>query len=234
MGGYHVAVRRAEGNYIGVRSFLKLPDICKGVRDNGGNNGIHPEFVHGFYRGSTYGLDIGVIYRNGDWKLFYSGFSSTLKKIYDETSVSLNLGETVELASYIDFGKEAIVVKVEKNGRTLGVLDAPLCSTAFNEMKKGCDITRELLMATNRTSGYVPEEARFEFAKFFKGTLTDKYWNYTPFVGGYEGSKGDEPYLYDSSRVKHLGALENYGGTVYGCEVGSCTFENDKDFEINW
>lgn len=243
MGGYHATIRRKTGNYIGVNSKLKLPDKCISVPDNNGNNGILPEFVHGFYKGA-YGIDAGLVYnRDGDkkWRLFHNSLyansvPNTLDPGWDQSSsFSLTLGSTVQLATYIDMTTKEFVTTVKNlSGSTISSLRTSIKSAAFTKLKNGADITRELLMATNRTNNIIPSNAVFEFAKFYNGTLTTVSGQYVPMVGTAEAAHADDSLQFENKRIRNLCVNETYSGTIYSCEVGSCNFNSVVNWEYTW
>lgn len=239
MGGYHVTIRRATGNYIGVNSRLKLPDRCMSVPDRGPSqyDGILPEFVHGFYKGA-YGFDAGLMYNrygDGRWHLFHGALANTLEAgswVQSSAGFALSMGTSIWLASYLDRASETLVTRVQSAaGITIVTLKSKLTTEAFAAMKHGCDITRELLMATNRSSNVIPADAVFEFAKFYNGTLTTVDGAYVPFTKGAEPARADANAGFDSSRIHTLCIEEVYSGVVYGCEVGSCSFQNKVAWE---
>ena len=89
-------------------------------------------------------------------------------------------------------------------------------------------------MATNRSSNVIPSSAVFEFAKFYNGTLTTASGQYVAMVGNSEPSHSDSPLQFESKRVKKLCTNETYAGTIYGCEVGSCSFNSTVNWEYTW
>ena len=101
MGGWHIAHRATNNsNYIGIASTLMLPTSCGYEPDSnpaaGVYDGVFPEFFHGFYK-SNYGLDVGVLYRDGEFKIFYSGPSGTVPEEYDQVSLSgVSKGNTID------------------------------------------------------------------------------------------------------------------------------------------
>jgi hypothetical protein len=75
MGGIHVASRVSdEHNYVVAGSKLVLPSTAdiKGIPNtSSGYGSVVPSFFHGFYKHTgTYGLDAGIFYANGVYRIF--------------------------------------------------------------------------------------------------------------------------------------------------------------------
>jgi hypothetical protein len=222
MGGYHVAHRATNNSkYIGIASKLKLPANCNCENDSTPTtyDGVFPEFIHGFYK-SSYGLDVGVIYRNGTFKLFYHGFANTLTKTDDEIAINASKGDTIELKTYLSGTK--IVAEAWKNSVKLKTLDVPLTTAAAQAFAGGAKINRELVIAANRNP-YIPCSAYFSDTTFSRSTLTTTNYSYeklrlsTSTLLRY----ADEGTM-NGNRYGYLTPTEDSDG--YVIDTGSCDF----------
>lgn len=177
MGGYHVAHRATDNsNYIAIASTLKLPNNCACEDDSalGVYDGVFPEFMHGFYK-SIYGLDVGVVYRDDIFKLFYNSFSNTCTSTYNEKDINVSKGDTIELKTYLSGNN--IIAEVWKNSVKVDSLDVPLTSSASQSFAGGAKINRELVIAANRNP-YIPCDAFFSDTTFSRSTLTTTSYSY--------------------------------------------------------
>jgi hypothetical protein len=171
MGGVYITARGTKArNYIGVGTDLTLPSRVASDKIKG----IKPEYILGFYGGS-YGLDIGVLYQDYQFKLFYWALSGTcgVQGTNDNTHVTIpnvSVGEKITLKAYLNGSK--ITCEAIKNGTKIASLDAPLTSNAVTEFKKGCYINRELVIASNATSSYLPCNIYTYDAIFSNGFVT--------------------------------------------------------------
>ncbi len=198
MSGIHVAYRKSTGkNFNQVESTIVLPTNCT-YRANravtvGGTvkyyDGAFPEFFHGFYQGSTYGLDIGILYQAGVYKLFFycyanvaSQVDSSGNKITWYTSSksfvpasSSTIDRTFTLKSHFENGY--LVTRCRNSsGATVASLDVYLNPTAYTAMNNnGCTINRELCLAINKNEKGTctfPAGVSFTNTKFTKTKMT--------------------------------------------------------------
>lgn len=198
MSGIHVAYRKSTGtNFNQVESTIVLPTNCT-YRDNRavtvGNtvkyyDGAFPEFFHGFYQGSTYGLDIGILYQAGVYKLFlycYANVASqvdsngnkitwyTSSKTFAPASSSTT-DRTFTLKSY--FANGYLVTRCyNSSGTVVASLDVYLNPTAYAAMNNnGCTINREMCLAINKNENGTctfPAGVSFTSTKFTKTKMT--------------------------------------------------------------
>lgn len=222
MGGYHVAHRTTNNsNYIAIASTLKLPDRCNCENDSapGVYDGVFPEFIHGFYK-SYYGLDVGVIYRDNTFKLFYHGFANTCTVTDNEATMNVSNGDTIELKTYLSGTK--IVAEVWKNSAKLKALDVPLTTAAAQAFAGGAKINRELVIAANRNP-YIPCAAYFSDTTFSRSTLTTKSYSYEKLrISNSTLSRYADEGTMDGSRYGYLPPTEDSDG--YVIDTGSCDF----------
>ena len=178
MGGYHVPNRDTNSQiYVAIASKLQIPSEFDCVSDSSGQyDGIFPEFFHGFYKGSTYGIDIGVIYRNKKWMLSFHALNKATKNPQDPLSgeekvVSLTAGQTYVLKSSL-VPPNYLRTSIETTGGSvLGIFDIYITQNAYNAFAAGAAINRECCIAANRNP-YIPSAAYYKNAKFFESTLT--------------------------------------------------------------
>ncbi len=221
--GYHVAHRATKNaNYIGIASTLKLPSNCNCENDSapGVWDGVFPEFFHGFYR-SSYGLDVGVIYRSGTFKLFYNGFSNTCNPTYDEITINASKGDTIELRTYLSGTN--IVAQALKNSSSIGTLNVPLTSIAAQYFASGAKLNRELTIAANRYP-YIPSAAYFSDTTFSRTTLTTTSYSYEKLrISNSDLTRyADNGRYMDGNRYGYLTPTEDSAGYVK--DTGSCDF----------
>lgn len=193
MSGIHVAYRKSKGtNFNAVESTIVLPKMCT-YRPNrvvSGKycDGVFPEFFHGFYQASTYGLDIGILYQAGGYKLFFFSYPNVVVKKTDGSRVTwyvskqtfLPASEAMEdrtftLKSY--FANGYLVTRcLNAKGDKAASLDVFLNTAAYADMKKkGCTINREMCLAVNKNEKGTctfPADASFSATKFTKTKMT--------------------------------------------------------------
>lgn len=176
--GQHIVLRASNSQtYIAANSTLRLPTNCDCREDNGGYNGVFPEFFHGFYS-DNYGLDVGILYwgdvRYGKyWKLFCGG--DAVVGGWNDCYVLLNKGETVNLVTYKSGSN--MICQAIVGGSTRATLTTGLTTAAANEFANGCRVNRELTCASN-VSNYIPSSAYFSDATWSNTTLTTTNYNY--------------------------------------------------------
>jgi len=180
MGGIHTVYRKTtDHNIIGVKSILTLPTGCEfrknTVVGNSSYNGAFPEFFHGFYSTSSYGLDIGIIYK-GDFNLFFYSFANTQSsQWFESTSFTVPNNRIIELESWFENGYLATRCR-DSEGKDLKSLDVYLTPEAYESMSKnGCTVYREMCLAVNQDSNgqfNMPANCRFINAKWDKTILT--------------------------------------------------------------
>lgn len=183
MGGWHIAHRATDrSGYIGVVSTIKLPKRCGSQNDDPGKyNGVFPEFIHGFYAGG-YGIDIGIVYRNGNFEIFYHALNGTCKYTDPTPSnppVRLNVskGDTIQLKTYINNNGRSIVAEVWKGSNRLGFYETEFTSSAARKYVHGARLNREIVMAANRKN-YIPCSAYFSDITMSDTMLTDKDYSH--------------------------------------------------------
>ncbi|ABR50251.1 hypothetical protein Amet_4170 [Alkaliphilus metalliredigens QYMF] len=222
MGGYHVAHRATSyTKYIGIASTLKLPNNCGFEKDSAATvyDGVFPEFIHGFYKNS-YGLDVGVIYRDKKFKLFYHSFSNTCNPTDGDVEVNVSKRDTIELKTYLSGNK--ILAEAWKNSVKLKTLSIPLTSAAAQAFAGGAKINRELVIAANRHP-YIPCDAYFSDTTFSKSTLTTTSYTYEKLrISNSKLLRYADEGTMDRSRYGYLPPTEDSGG--YVIDTGSCDF----------
>lgn len=179
MGGVHTAYRKSSSaNYVAVESTIVLPQTSY-CRENNADatNGAFPEFFHGFYKGSIYGLDIGIGYKNGSYRLFFYSYANTQStQWFESNAFALTSDRTYTLKTYFS-GGYLITRCMNSSGTVVASLDVYLQPEAYTSMSQGCTINRELCIAINPSvkggSSYtVPARAYFSQTKFTKTKMT--------------------------------------------------------------
>lgn len=183
MGGIHVTHRATNNsNYTGVQAKLTLPTSISSDQVNG----IKPEFIFGFYKGN-YGVDIGVVYQDSTFKLFYWTLADTTPNYHSKEELDLDptltsdqggesgsigttVGEQITLKAYLN-GNKITCEAIKSNGNKT-TLHCPLSSDALNAFQTGARINRELVIAANPTGIVNPCNIYFYDAYFSEGILT--------------------------------------------------------------
>jgi hypothetical protein len=183
MAGIHTAYRQTNYyNFVAVSSELTLPTVY-GCRENDYNskNGAFPEFFHGFYDSHNYGLDIGVIYKGGRFRLaFWSYHNTQPTQWFTSSGFRVPSNRRVILSSYFKNGYLVTRCK-DTHGKVLACLDVKLTTKAYNVLSNGCYINREMVIAMNKNSDgkfEVPASAYFKNSKFSRTTLTNSHGQY--------------------------------------------------------
>lgn len=228
MGGYHVAHRATNNsNYIGINSTLKLPDNCEIQEQSSStvNDGVFPEFFHGFYKGS-YGIDVGVIYAGDEtFKLCHWSNAITCKTADDrwgEKEINVSRGDTIQLKTYLNGNN--ITIEAWKNSIKVDSLDAPLSSGAVQTFSGGAKINREITMASNRYP-YIPSDAYFSDTTFSRSTLTTTSYSYEKLrlTNSEILRYADDGVTMDGNRYGYVTpVVEDSDG--YVIDTGSCDF----------
>lgn len=176
MGGIHVSSRGTYSKkYIGVKSDLMLPRSISSSR----YAGIKPEFILGMYSG-RFGLDTGVLYEDGHFKLFYWSLDGTCSP-QGNTDFPIiryaSVGDKITLKTYLngdDITCKAFDISTNKE---LATLNAPLTSSAKIAFQSGAYINREIVIAANPSGVVNPCNIYFYDAEFYNGYVTDKRGN---------------------------------------------------------
>lgn len=198
MPGLHGVYRKSNDEiYTGVTSYLKLPDYFASVQGL-----AEVEFFHGLYDSDGNGIDAGVFYRNGNWRLFtYSTVGFVLNGATEGNDLELSYrnwhsnalatiweaqpGDTIELSAYYSENSKALKVKARRinpatNKPELKTyqLMTKLDEKGINTFRKGAIINREMNIAGDQWDS---RKAYFGNAIFSRGTLTTKDGRYVPF-----------------------------------------------------
>ncbi len=171
MGGIHASVRTtSDNNYIGMQNKLVLPSNATSISATGAN--IKPEFINGIYKGN-YGLDIGVVYEDGAFKLFYWALAGTTQgsQASKDITIGASFGEHITLKTYLN-GSKITCQAIRANGVTKS-LDCPLSPSAQNAFANGVAFIREMVIAADDVSHDVnPVNVFFYNATFSEGFVT--------------------------------------------------------------
>ena len=159
MSGVHTAYRKTTGtNFVEVQSTIILPTTIVYRENNpvsSGYNGAFPEFFHGFYKGDSYGLDAGILKKNGAYRLFFNSYPNTQSTGWftsDPFDVGTSLSSrTFTLRSFFSNGYLCTRC-YNSNNVEVAALDVYLTTAAYNSMSQGCTINRELTLAINADS----------------------------------------------------------------------------------
>lgn len=173
MAGVHVVQRTTNllnRNIVKATSVLTLPSSATyRANTTPGVHGAFPEFIHGFFTGK-YGFDAGLMYKDGEFKLFYYGTDDTAVTTWDERSVPANsaaLGKTVTFSTH--FTSTKYVMISTSIGSYAASLLVQLTDDAYEAMTNGCMFVREMVIAVNPESNgsiLVPTGASFTTATF--------------------------------------------------------------------
>jgi hypothetical protein len=168
---------------------------------------ICPEFFFGFYKG-YFGVDIGLFFdpKEEKYKTCVYSFLNTLtgtegryeevdkngKKtgrggywfentlFYRREDYNPKPGETLEMSAYLD--RDLLRLRVRNNeGILVGLEIVKLSPQAYTAFKTGCEIHREVVLASNLNDNkYAPSKALFSDVTFKNGILEDIHGNEIP------------------------------------------------------
>lgn len=231
MGGWHIAHRSTNNDdLIGIVSNIRLPNRCGCQNDDYGKyNGVFLEFIHGFYK-SCYGIDIGIVYRNEKFQIFYHALNGTCE--YSDPTPSnppvildVNKGDLIILRSYINRNGQSLVSEVIKDEQMIGKYETYFTKQASKAYIKGARINREIVMAANRKN-YIPTNAFFSDTKMFNTMLTNRYYEHIKLSKSNSKLKcfSDENNM-DSSKYGIIVTKED----GYINDMGSCDFRGLKN-----
>lgn len=225
MGGVHVIQRSTQPStsfVIKGISTLVLPSTLT-YRPNTTNyqNGAFPEFIHGFFKGN-YGFDAGIMYKDGNFSLFFYCGSLTSTKTWDEHAMpNIKMGDTVEFTTQI-YQTGVMLTCKRANSSLSYTMSATLKPDAYDAMKNGCLFRREMVIAINPNSSgaiLVPTGASFTTATFSNtdlymanGTTAQlKSSNSTVVEGTFDSDTPTHTYNGDGSSSTSNGYVNDYG-----------------------
>jgi hypothetical protein len=196
MGGIHVANRKSNAhNFNAAGSKLQLPastDIAGIPNGSSGYGSVVPEFFHGMYENTgTYGLDAGMFYANGVYRLFVN---SRTDGWAEDTTTTFSATGTVTLNTFFVTSGSTKYLRVEVVGKRF--CDFYVSNAAYNSLNAGCYIHRELNIATNPSGTYtiLPKNAYFRNAKFTETTMTTTAGAYVTMNGSTSTFVYSEPH----------------------------------------
>ncbi len=200
--------------YIGVNGLLKIPTAYAAVNDSAPTtyDGVFPELFYGFYSGS-YGIDIGLIFRNQQWQVFAQSPNALDGTTYaQETLLSaLAPDNVVEIKSYLGTTNK-LHLDIIKGGTTVKNFVVTLKSAAYTAFKAGSYINREMNVVTNRTGKYLFTGAYFINAHWYNCTLTTTSYSYIKWdntFGDVIINKDQDGEIWDRSLISHSASMEN-------------------------
>lgn len=184
MGGIHVCERTTNDDiYVAAQSQLYLPTVLHSrPNEADGTNGAFPEFIHGFYVGDDYGLDIGLVYRSS-WSLDFFSYA-TVYPGKAEQSPSFEIPAwNVMLKTYFEGGQLVAQCTSEDGSRVYGELHVDITGDSYQGILSGSRVNREMLLAMNSDGAHPPQyhlpaEAYYSQAKFTNTTLTTASGSY--------------------------------------------------------
>ncbi len=180
--GWHVYYRKStSSSYIGVSSVLKIPSSFT----INSSMEVFPEYFHGFYYGTTLGIDAGFMYFEGGYRLFVFGYEDNFNdshNIYQGwgqsgTISNVSHGDTVTLKSYLQGSH--LHTELDKNGHKIASLNIQLSTKAIDRLKLGATINREITVATNQNT-LDGSGVYFNNAVWSEGTMTTTSYSYVP------------------------------------------------------
>lgn len=245
-GGYHITQRKYNGQYLKVESLFQVPVVCVSEPDSSQSihDGVLPEFVHGFHtQDGGNNFDAGLVfsrYKNEGftWRLFHSSQNAFSNTTWTQSSstFSLSPGSQVYLTSVVSISEKNLIteLRTSRASSPFQTLRTPLNSTFYDKaVKSGCYVYREILMASNRTgTSYYNTNARFEFAKFTYGKLTNINGAEINMLDtGKQAPSADNGVKILSSRYRQKTGGEMYDGVAFGYELGSCDMTSAPHFD---
>ena len=195
MGGIYLTRRKANNtNYTSMEAKLTLPTSI--ASDD--TDGIKPEFFFGVYKRnlnltvpnvttpdttdtetiSELGMDIGVLYQNSSFKLFYwslpyttpnYGASSNSDQGGESSSIGASVGEQITLKAYLNGNK--ITCEARRNNGSVTTLDCPLSTYALNAFSNGIEFSREMTIAADPSYVVNPCNVYYYDTYFSEGRL---------------------------------------------------------------
>lgn len=202
--------------YIGVSGTLKIPTAYAAVNDSAPEvyDGVFPELFYGFYAGS-YGIDIGLIFRDQVWKVFVQSPNALSGTTYGESAISPTLrpDDVIEVKSYLG-GTDQICIDVYKGGTKIKSFIGKLKPAAYTAFKGGSYVNKEMNIATNRTSGYLKTGAYFTNAHWYDCTLTTTSYSYVKWDDTFghviiNKDGGDDREIWDRNLLSHSASVSN-------------------------
>ncbi len=196
MGGIYLTRRKVNNtNYIGMDAKLTLPTSIS----SDDTRKIKPEFFFGVYKRnlnltvpnvttsnpndfetiSELGMDIGVVYQNSSFRLFYwslpyttprYGASSNSDQGKDISLSGVSVGDQITLRVYLNGNK--ITCQAKKNNNIIATLDCPLSTYSLNAFSNGIEFSREMTIAADPDYIVNPCNVYYYDTYFSEGNLT--------------------------------------------------------------
>lgn len=168
MGGIHIAYRQTDAaTYNAVSSDITIPTAGKAIYNDATYGSIVPEFFHVFYKSSySYTIDAGIAYENnGYWRLF-----TNLNGTWTNGPLAAATGTKI-LKSWFSTSGGQYYLNTQFGSVSMQVA---VSSGVYNSMLAGCNIYREMVLASNPVGStqVMPAPAYFKGAKFGNTTLT--------------------------------------------------------------
>lgn len=172
MGGIHVTTRSTNlWVYKGQEATLRLPKYVSSICNGEGQN-IKAEFVFGIARHPYY-IDIGVVYQEYGFKLFYHT-ASNAASLTDDFSGFINASVEDEIRLKVYLSGSNLICEATNSSGNKTSLTCALTNNAKTELAKGFQCIRELLIAADPGDAQNPCNpcnAYFYNAKFSNGVL---------------------------------------------------------------
>lgn len=176
--GYRTMRTTKDTSFIGFNGKLKIPSYYASINDSSPEiyDGVYPELFLSFCNKDCF-LDIGLVYKNNNWKIFcYSPNSLKGTSYVDfDLKFQVNPDDVLKINTYLENG--TLIFKISKENKEQ-IEKINLKDGSYKKMKNGCNISREMNIATNRTDGYISSQAYFINAEWQESTLTTYNYQY--------------------------------------------------------
>lgn len=238
MGGIHVCERTTSDYdyiYVAAQSQLYLPTVLHSRPNHAdGTNGAFPEFIHGFYVGVDYGLDIGLVYRSS-WSLDFFGYTAVYPDQAKQSPPFEIPAWTVMLKTYFESGQLIAQCTSEDGSRVYGELHVDITGDSYRRYQSGSQINREMLLAMNPdqpkgTHYNLPADAYYSQSKFTNTTLTTASGSYVFMTSENSYPRYDRP---DPDMPSVTGSYDSDTRSVtefgkYVADVTTATLDKNK------
>lgn len=227
-GGAHIVFRKspAQNIFNAVSSELTVPTeaLASYPNPNDASYNTVPEFFHVFYDG-TYTIDVGVAYENNG---YYRLFANIDSKWHSGPLAKATGTKTLKSWLSAEGNNRYIVTQFGS------VVDkAPITAAVYNSLSRGCQIYREMVIASN-TKATIPANAYYKNATFANTTLTQTNGKYVALAPGSDCFLNKLDSNISSKVFKtYCKGINTPSGTTFASDTSSASFnQNDPKFAV--
>ncbi|WP_312652152.1 hypothetical protein [Aminipila sp.] len=222
-GGAHIVFRKSPAKNIfnAVSSELTVPTaaLASYPNPNDASYNTVPEFFHVFFDG-TYTIDVGVAYENNG---YYRLFANVDSKWHSGPLAKATGTKTLKSWLSAEGNNRYIVTQFGS------VVDkAPISPAMYNSLNRGCQIYREMVIASN-TNATIPANAYYKNAKFSNTTFTKTNGTYLALDSKSEWVPNKlDPNISRTTFNTYCKGVNTPSGTTFVSDTSSASF-NQKD-----